>query len=70
MTSITLYLDDATEERMRLIAIETGRRVEDLCECAVAEEALGYFRHRHDDPGRDQPCATPGQRRAAMEAML
>lgn len=70
MTSITIYLDTATEERLRLIAVETDRRVEDLAESAVAEEALGYFRHRADDPGNAQPRRTPSAHRAAMEASL
>lgn len=70
MTSITLYLDLATEARLRSIADETGRRVEDLAECAVNEEALRYFRHRADDPGRDKPAPAPSAARAAMEASL
>lgn len=70
MTSITLYLDPATEARLRLIADETDRRVEDLAEAAVSEEALRYFRHRQDDPGRTVATPTPGASRSAMEISL
>ena len=70
MTSITIYLDPATEARLRQIADETDRRVEDLAEAAVSEEALRLFRHRHDDPGRTAPKRMPGAARAAMEISL
>lgn len=70
MTSITLYLDLATEARLRLIADETDRRVEDLAEAAVSEEALRFFRHRQDDPGRNIIKPAPGAARSAMEISL
>jgi len=70
MTPITVYLDPATEERLRQIAHETGRRVEELAECAVSEEALAYFRNRADDPGLGHSRPTPSMRRAAMGASL
>jgi predicted transcriptional regulator len=67
MTSITIYLDNATEERLRLIADETGRRVEELAASAVSQEALRYFRSRHDDPGSKPVRASLAARRLAME---
>lgn len=70
MTPITIYIDPATEERLRLVAAETDRRLEDLAESAVSEHVLAYFRHRADDPGRDMKRATSSMRRAAMEAAL
>jgi len=45
-TTITLYLDDATEARLRVIAKQEDRKVEDLAGAAVSEAALGYFRNR------------------------
>jgi len=50
MTSVTIHLDSGTEARLRQIADELDRSVEDLCESAVSETALNYFRHQ---PGRD-----------------
>jgi len=50
MTSVTLHLDSVTEARLREIAAELGRSVEDLCRSAVSETALDYFRHQ---PSRD-----------------
>lgn len=50
MTSVTLHLDSITEARLREIAAELGRPVEDLCLSAISETALDYFRHQ---PGRD-----------------
>ncbi len=70
MTSITLYLDPPTEARLRQIADETDRRVEDLAEAAVFEDALRRFRHRQDDPGRTLQRRTPGAARSAMEISL
>ncbi len=61
MTSITLHLDTGTEARMRRIAEETGRRVEELAGGAVCEAALDYFRARRDDPaGRPVEVAAHG----------
>jgi len=48
--AITVLLDDKTLARMRVIASETGRAMEELAEAAVSEAALEYFRHRKDDP--------------------
>jgi predicted transcriptional regulator len=45
-TTITLYLDDATEARLRVIAKHEDRKVEDLAEASVSEAALNYFRGR------------------------
>jgi len=70
MTIITAYIDEATAERLRLIAEETGRRCEDLAESAIAEEALRYFRARSDDPGQAAPLPSAAQRRIAREAAL
>jgi predicted transcriptional regulator len=67
MTHITITPDAATEARVRQIAEETGRRFEDLAECALAEEALRYFRHRNDDPGRSI-AARPVGARAELHA--
>ncbi|MFP9138725.1 hypothetical protein ACLI1C_16215 [Devosia sp. XGJD_8] len=47
-----VYLDAVAERRLHAIARETGRKVEDLIASAAEEEALGFFRHRSDDPGR------------------
>lgn len=54
-TLITIYIDDATEARMRVIAVELDRKVEDLAETAISEAALSYFRH---DPSADPGAAT------------
>lgn len=70
MISITLYLDPATEARLRQIADETGRRCEELAEAAVAEEALGYFRHRADDPAAVLPHTLVSGARRTLEAAL
>ena len=47
---ITVSIDDESDERMRYIAKETGKTVEDLARIAVEEAALGYFR---SDPKKD-----------------
>lgn len=46
MPILNIYVDDATLARLRLVSSETGRTVEDLAECAVAEAALGSERSR------------------------
>ncbi|WP_439604531.1 hypothetical protein [Shinella sp.] len=71
MTSITLYLDPATEARLRQIADETGRRCEELAEAAIAEETLRYFRHRAaDDPAAVLPHSLFTGTRRTLEAAL
>lgn len=44
MTSLTIYIDEETEIRLRRIAEELHRDIHDLASCAVAEAALDYFR--------------------------
>lgn len=39
MTHVTIFLDDATEARLRGLAEATGYRAEDLCSNFVSEEA-------------------------------
>lgn len=41
---IQLSLDEDTQKRLRKIARDMNRTVEDLCECAVSEAALGACR--------------------------
>ncbi len=53
---INIILVPAAQLRLEKIAIETGRKIEDLVSSAAEEAALDYFRHRKDDPGR--PPAT------------
>lgn len=50
MTHITVILDAATEARIRQVAEELDRRVEDLAELAIAEAAAVFFAKRADDP--------------------
>ena len=50
MTHITVILDAATEARIRQVAEELDRRVEDLAELAIAEAAAVFFAKRDDDP--------------------
>ncbi len=45
-THLTIYLDDAAEARLRVIAKETGRSPEELAASATSEEAMAYFRGR------------------------
>ena len=47
-----VYVDDATQRRLEMAALERGQSVEILASAAVESEALEYFRHRKDDPGR------------------
>ncbi len=50
---ITINLTKAGAARMRAVAVETERTVEDLANCATEEALLDHFvRHRVDDPGR------------------
>lgn len=70
MNSITIYVDPATEARLRQIADETGRPLEDLAEAAVSEEALGYFRHRADDPAAKVETAQLARAHRALQAAL
>lgn len=39
MTHVTIFLDDATEARLRGLSEATGFRAEDLCSSFVSEEA-------------------------------
>lgn len=50
--SIAIYLSEEAAKRLKLISLETGRRVDELAECSVEEAALDYFRHRKDDPAK------------------
>ena len=52
MSPYTVHIDARAERRLQAIARDTGRKVEDLIASAAEEEALAYFRHRSDDPGR------------------
>ncbi|MER9375941.1 hypothetical protein [Mesorhizobium sp. M0491] len=54
MPILSVYIDERTAARMRSIAAEKGRSIEDLAECAVSEAALDYFRLAPlaSDPGR------------------
>lgn len=54
MPILSVYIDEKTAARMRSIAAEKGRSVEELAECAVSEAALDYFRLGPvaSDPGR------------------
>jgi hypothetical protein len=49
---ITIFPDDATWQRLLVIAAEKGRSVSDLCEAAVSEACLAEFRNRADDPAK------------------
>lgn len=49
---LSIYIDPETEARLRKIAEETDRKIEDLAECAVSESVLDAFRGRNDDPAR------------------
>lgn len=42
---VTCYIDSATEYRLEKYAEESGRTIEDLCECAIAETALNATKH-------------------------
>jgi hypothetical protein len=46
MPILDIYVDDATLARLRRVSDETGRTVEDLAECAIAEAALDDERKR------------------------
>lgn len=52
MMLIQVYVDDDTEKRLRQIAKDAERSVEDFAECAVAEAALDIFRGQNDDPAK------------------
>lgn len=45
-------ISDEAKVRLLVIYQETGRTIADLIASAAEEEALKYFRHRSDDPGR------------------
>ena len=48
---IQVYLDPETERRLKMAAVATGRKIEDLAECAVAEAALADAKERHTGKG-------------------
>ncbi|WP_156397702.1 hypothetical protein [Rhizobium sp. Root1204] len=50
--TLTILATPETVMRLRVIAIELGRDVEELAETSVAEAALEYFRGRKDDPAK------------------
>lgn len=47
---IQIYLDPKTERRLRKISREKQMDISDLCEAAIDNEALAYFKNRKDDP--------------------
>jgi hypothetical protein len=50
----TIYVGGETLKRLRFIAKELHRSVDDLCDSSISEAALHYFRgRREDDPARD-----------------
>lgn len=56
---VNVFVDGATEARLRVLAKETARSIDDLCDSAISEAVLDAFRDRDDDPGhtakQDQP---------------
>lgn len=50
MTIISVHIDHETEARLRQAASDLGRPVEELCEAAISEMALDFFRYQ---PSRD-----------------
>lgn len=46
MSILRIYVDDTTLKRLSRASEETGRTVEDLAECAVAEAALSDEQRR------------------------
>jgi predicted transcriptional regulator len=61
MTALTIHIDEKTEARLRKASEEMARDVHDLAECAVSEAVLDYFRHRQDDPARDNSPRPAGE---------
>lgn len=60
-TMITVHLTPETAARLAVASTELDVPVADLVATAAEGEALTYFRHRKDDPGRrtpegDSPC--------------
>lgn len=49
---IQVYVDEATEARLKKSAEELGRSIEDLAESGVSEAALNAWRQRKDDPAQ------------------
>lgn len=49
---VHIFINDETANRLEKIAIEQNRLIVDLCERAISESALEYFRHRKDDPAK------------------
>ncbi|TCN30302.1 hypothetical protein [Sinorhizobium americanum] len=61
MSSITLYLDEATEARLRLVAGIHGMAVEGIAAIAVASAAVDYFHlNPVEDPGRPRVVSCAG----------
>lgn len=54
MTRLGIHINDATEARLRSIAVEFGCPVERLAEISVEEMARDYFRDKSADPGSGQ----------------
>ena len=50
MPAFYLSLMPDTEKRLAVIAEEKGREIFELCEAAVDEAALEYFKGHDDDP--------------------
>lgn len=49
---ITIYLSEDATRRLHRISALTDRSQRELCEAAVEEECLNFFRLREDDPVR------------------
>jgi len=50
--TITIYLDDKTELRMKTLAKELDRDLRELCATAIEEAANDYYRGRENDPAK------------------
>lgn len=52
MPSYLVYVYAVAARRLAAISADTGRSIESLIATAAEEQALDYYRHRSDDPGR------------------
>lgn len=62
MPSYLVYLDAIAARRLAAISADTGRSAEQLIASAAEEQALDYYRHRSDDPGRPPQPRGLGER--------
>ncbi len=54
MSHITVHIDAATAERLRVISQVYDRPIEEICCISIAESAHAYFERQPDqDPARD-----------------